>query len=187
MNAHFRPWRVHLGLLLWIGMLCGLGGLTHQSQADLEQLASDTGASIDRRVAAMHRLSARSSATRNQVQLLASTALQSAEPKLRALAAGTDLLRFGAATRRNPRPKPPEAAEAYLAQLAGKPSPSADEWLWFVLYRRKVGGMQVGARRRLDLREAAWTLAALGGQAPPNNQVWQHVQERTNAAWRGPR
>lgn len=187
MNPRLLPWRPHLALLAWISVVCLVHAVSHQSQASLEERAADTNANPQHRVAATRLLSTRPSATRSQTQALAETARRAQEPLMRALAAGSDLLRFGADERRGPPPVPPAAAEAVLQQLGTNPSPSAEEWLWFVLYRRKVGGMQVGAKRRLDLREAAWTLAALRGQAPPNNQVWQHVQERARAAWRGPR
>lgn len=187
MSPRLLPWRPHLALLAWILVVCLVHATSHQSQQSLEAKAADTSASPEQRVAAMRLLSTRANATRSQVQALSETARRAKEPLLRALAAGSDLLRFGAEERRGPPPVPPAATEATLQQLGANPSPSAEEWLWFVLYRRKVGGMQLGAKRRLDLRETAWTLAALRGQAPPNNQVWQHVEERARAAWRGPR
>ncbi|MFT7677769.1 MAG: hypothetical protein ACI8QC_001754 [Planctomycetota bacterium] len=187
MSPRLLPWRPHLALLLWIVMLCAWHAGAHASSESLQSLATDTSASPAERVQATRLLASRASASQAQVEALGAAALQGDEPLLRALAAGADLLRFGADQRSGPPPVPPVRTEAILQRLTATPSPSAEEWLWFVLYRRKVGGMQVGAKRRLDLQEAAWTLAALSGQAPPNNQVWQHVQERARAAWRGPR
>ena len=145
MSPRLLPWRPHLALLAWILVVCLVHATSHQSQQSLEAKAADTSASPEQRVAAMRLLSTRANATRSQVQALSETARRAKEPLLRALAAGSDLLRFGAEERRGPPPVPPAATEATLQQLGANPSPSAEEWLWFVLYRRQVGGMQLGA------------------------------------------
>ncbi len=179
-----RSWVPHLACCALLALAVCAWSIAHDTDEDLRARAYDQAASPLARVAAMRTLATRPSASAEAVQDLWDEAMLSVAPQVRLLAAGTDLLRFGAHDRWGTPPTPPPAAEAYLATLT---KPSADEWLWFIVYRRKVGGMQVGSRRRLDLREAAWTIQALQGEAPPQPEAKSHVLQRAQNGMRRPR
>lgn len=179
-----RGWLPHLVCCASMALATGVWSIAGSSDEELLARAYDQTASPGARVTAMRTLATRPSASAEAVQDLWNEAMQATAPQVRLLAAGTDLLRFGARDRWGTPPTPPRAAEAYLATLT---KPSAEEWLWFIVYRRKVGGMQVGSRRRLDLRETAWTIQALAGEAPPQPEAKAHVLQRAQNGMRRPR
>lgn len=176
-----RDWLPHGLCLAAIVLAAGVWRLSHRESEDLLPVAYGVEAPAEARIDAMRTLATRPDATAADVQDLWDEAIASDDPRVRLLAAGSDLLRFGAGGRRGTPPTPPAGAEAYLAQLI---EPDAAEWLWFIVYRRKVGGMQVGSRRRLDLKEATWTLEALGGTAPPSPEAKAHVLQRAQNGMR---
>lgn len=183
-EAPSPSWRPHLGLCLVASIIVIAWLSLRRSDAQLLTTATDPLADARDRCSAIHMLAARPSADAARLSSLRELALSSEHHSLQVLAAGSDLQRDGAFERMGP---PASARPAMEQHLASRFPLDAQDWLWFVAYRRKVGGMQVGSRRRLDTQETAWTLAALAGESIPSKLVRQHIVRRIQNSISRPR
>ena len=179
--------RLHLLCLLSMAMTVGLHALGHTDEQQLwKRVASGT---PRERVAALHALSQRSDADTAVLKPLGKQLLSDPEPLLREYAGTVDLTRFGAASRpvgaRGPQPQE-HYLQRHLATAMASGELDVHTWLYFVFYRRKVGGIQLGSRRRLDQQELTWTLGALAGEAPPSRAALEHLSQRLQGAGRVP-
>ena len=182
LDLSFRPsWRPHalLGLLA-IG-LCGIWLVQRRTDQQLLDLVEDPKAAVLERCSAVHKLASRPSVDDARIQYLREHALHSSEYPLQLVATSAELQGEKLASRIGPPPKPLVSMER---ECAARYPLDAESFLWFVAYRRKVGGMLVGARRRIDLREAEWTLDALAGKSIPTETVEKHILDRLLAARR---
>jgi hypothetical protein len=160
------PWRAHLALIAVMLATTLLAALRHRSDAELEEVAA-SGASALERIAALHVLACRPSADEQRCGLpLARRLVLEQDPRLVEFAGTIGPCRFGDV--------------GFLEQrLLAPPLGDVAAWLrQFVFYRRKVGGRQVGGRRRLTLQEVSWMLDALAGRELPNMEVLRYVESR---------
>jgi hypothetical protein len=176
MNA----WRPHLACLALMGLMGLFAGVSHRSAAEL-RLAAASGPA-DERIQALHALLNRAEAAPGpEHDALVAELLASSEPLLREYALSIDLCRLSARDAQGV----PIAQEAAVLGMAQPPC-DGPWWLEYVAYRRKVGGKQVGGRRRLDLIELDWYRRALRGEALPKDEVFRYLVERVRDAHAGP-
>lgn len=126
-------------------------------------------------VAALHRLLNRPGSTwLEQGQQLTETLLASKDSLLTDFALTTDLCQLSFHTTDNV----PETQEEWV--LGRTPLPLDGPW-WrrFILYQRKVGGKQVGGRKRLNNQELIWYRQALRGESLPKDLLFNHLLQRS--------
>ena len=173
-------WRPHLVCLALLGVMGLSAAMGHRGEEQL-RLAAASGPAQER-IAALHALLNRPGAAPGPEQdALVAELLDSPDPLLREYALSIDLCRLSARDAQGV----PVAQEA---AVLGMPRPPCDGpwWLEYVAYRRKVGGKQVGGRRRLDLIELDWYRRALRGEALPEDEVFRYLVERVRDAHAGP-
>lgn len=173
-------WRPHLACLALILLMIGAWITGHRTDEDLRAAASQ-GAPRDR-IAALHALLNRPGARPGpEVDALVQTLMESGEPLLREYALSIDVCRL---SERDSQGIPRVQEAATLG--AERPACDGPWWLQYVAYRRKVGGKQVGGRRRLDLVELDWYRMALRGDPLPEDEVFAYLVERVRDAHSGP-
>ena len=186
-----KAWRGHILLLVLIGSVTGLHALNHRNESQLRgglagflgtSDSSDNQLSSLVLIADLHLLLNRpepiSTAEGQQITELL---LASDDPLLREYALTTDLCRLSERS----ADQIPETQEQRV--LGSNPLPLDGPW-WreYVTYRRKVGGKQVGGRKRLDNLELGWYRQALRGEAPPREALFEHLVKRVRDAHVGP-
>ncbi|MAE46177.1 MAG: hypothetical protein CMJ86_04715 [Planctomycetes bacterium] len=187
-----RAWRGHLVLMLMMAGLVALHLADHRSNTELraelahlllpgEQSPGSLRPSRDT-LEAMHILLNRPQGfSRAEGQQLSETLLAKDDPLLREFALSIDLCRLSRHTALNV----PATQEQHV--LGGTPPPmDGPWWLEYVTYRRKVGGKQVGGRRRLDNLELLWYRRALRGESPPHEELSKRLLRAAREARVGP-
>lgn len=173
-------WRPHLACLALISVMIVGWVVGHRSEEELRKSAAS--GSPRERIAALHALLNRPSARPGPAtDALVEDLLTSEEPLLREYALSIDVCRL---SERDAQGIP----RAQEAAVLGDQRPPCDGpwWLQYVAYRRKVGGKQVGGRRRLDLLELSWYRMALRGEPLPKDEVFAYLVERVRDAHSGP-
>ena len=158
-------WRAHIVLVAVLLATLVVARARHRSDVELAELAAY--GSARERIAALHVLSNRPGADAHEFGMPLARALTAEQDPLLVEFAGTiGPCRFG-------------DIDFVEQRLIAPPSGDVAAWLrQFVFYRRKVGGKQVGGRRRLTLQEVTWMLDAMAGRALPNADVLRYVQAR---------
>lgn len=187
-----RAWRGHLVLLLLMAGLLALHLAGHRSDTQLraelahlllpgEQSSGSQTTSRDT-LEALHILLNRPLGfSRAEGQQLTETLLAKDDPLLREFALSIDLCRLSRHTALNV----PDTQEQHV--LGRTPAPMDGAWwLEYVTYRRKVGGKQVGGRRRLDNLELLWYRRALRGESPPPEELSKRLLRAAREARVGP-
>ena len=186
-----KAWRGHLLLLVLIGGLTGMHALNHrnvsQLRGDLTGFLGTSKSSVNQLsslalIADLHLLLNRPEPISTaEGQRITEILLASDDPLLREYALTTDLCRL---TERSDD-QIPEIQEQRV--LGSNPLPLDGPW-WreYVTYRRKVGGKQVGGRKRLDNLELGWYRQALRGEDPPREALFEHLVKRVRDAHVGP-
>ena len=187
-----KGWGGHMILVLLMAGVCARAAWLHPSGKELAtRLAplldpdGQTGDTMDdsaRTVTALHKLLNREETlSREAGQRLTETLLASDDSLLQDFALTTDLCQLSFHTPENV----PRTQEAWV--LGRTPLPLDGPW-WrqFILYQRKVGGKQVGGRKRLNSQELLWYRQALRGEHPPKERLFEHLLQRSGAFHEGP-
>jgi len=164
MNGAARSWVPHLICLALLAVECGVWGLGHRGEAELQAAARD--GSPRERIAALHVLTNRGEPAPGRFDAAFAQALvDDPDELLREYAFTTDVCKHA-----DPRPQ-----YRYLKQLREQPS-DPRFWRGFVLHRRKIGVVTGGSSARLKLRELDWYFAALRGERLPGDEVLRYIE-----------